>query len=94
MAGDDEIRSRHRLEVGHSDLIRAGVEGTHNDRPFAGFPARHLQIVRAAFEPGPEIRGVRLYVATVDVVVTDGQSYREPSRALDFSTSPPAPTFS
>jgi hypothetical protein len=93
VAGSDEIRFRHRLEVGHSDLIRNGVQGTHNDRPFARVPARHLRIVRTAFEPGREIRGVRLYVATVDVVLTDGRPYGEPSRPLDFSTLPPAPTF-
>ena len=49
-----------RVEVGHSEQVRAGVQGCHNDRPFAGFPAGHLRIVRAGSEPGPVRQGVRL----------------------------------
>src|SRR5512135_925226 len=50
-----------RVEVGHSEQVRAGVQGCHNDRPFAGFPTGHLRIVRTGSEPGPVWRGVRLY---------------------------------
>src|SRR5262245_39076011 len=42
-----------RVEVGYCEEIRAGVQGCHNDRPFAGFPAGHLRIIRSATEPGP-----------------------------------------
>src|SRR4051812_41867968 len=41
-----------RVEVGDSDLVRAGLQGCHNDRPFAGFPAGHLRIVRTGSGPG------------------------------------------
>ena len=79
-----------RVEVGHSDLLRAGVQGCHNDRPFAGFPAGHLRIVRAGTEPGPAWQGVRLYVSTVDVALTGGLTAGDPSRPLDFATLPAA----
>lgn len=80
-----------RVEVGHSELIRAGVQGCHNDRPFAGFPAGHLRIVRAGSEPGPVWLGVRLHVATLDVALTGGPTPGLPSRPLDFAALPPAP---
>ncbi len=83
-----------RVEVGHSEDVRPGVQGCHNDRPFAGFPAGHLRIVRAGTEPGPVRQGVRLYVSTVDVVLTDGLTPDTASRPLDFATLPPAPSFS
>ncbi len=83
-----------RLEVGHSEQVQAGVQCCHNDRPFAGFPAGHLRIVRTGSEPGPVWRGVRLYVSTVDVALTGGLIPGVPSRPLDFSSLPPAPTFS
>jgi len=83
-----------RVEVGHSEDVRPGVQGCHNDRPFAGFPAGHLRIVRAGTEPGPVRRGVRLYVSTVDIVLTDGLTPDTASRPLDFATLPPAPSFS
>jgi hypothetical protein len=79
-----------RVEVGHSEALTAGLPGCHNDRPFAGFPAGHLRIVRAGCEPGPAVGGVRLYVATVDVVLTGGRELGRPSRPLDFATLPPA----
>ena len=82
-----------RVEVGHSDLLQAGVQGCHNAAAFAGFPAEHLRIVRAGSEPGPARGGVRLYVATVDVALTGGRACAEPSRALDFAALPPAPTL-
>lgn len=82
-----------RIEVGHSDVVRAGVQGCHNDRPFAGFPAGRLRIVRMGFEPGPARKGVRLYVATVDVVLTDARD-AVPSRSLDFASLPPAALYS
>lgn len=79
------------VEVGHADMLQAGVQGCHNDRPFAGFPAGHLRIIRSGCEPGPAVDGVRLYVATVDVVLTGGRVTDPPSRGLNFATIPPAP---
>jgi len=87
-AGSDGTPYR-RVEVGHSDEVRAGLQGCHNDRPFAGFPAGHLRIVRTGCEPGPAVNGVRLYVATVDVAVVGGPG----GRPLDFASLPPAPVF-
>lgn len=84
---------RRRFEVGHSDVVQAGVQGCHNDRPFAGFPAGHLRIVRSGAEPGPAHGGVRLYVTTVEVVLTGGRPHGGPSRPLDFATIPPAPVL-
>lgn len=83
-----------RVEVGHSEQVQAGVQGCHNDRPFAGFPAGHLRIVRTASEPGPVWRSVRLYVSAVDVALTEGPTPGVTSRPLDFASLPPAPTFS
>ena len=91
-AGSDPFPC-HRIEVGHSELLDAGVQGCHNDRPFAGFPTGHLRIVRTGAHPGPLFQGVRLYVRTVDVIWTGGRECGEPSRPLDFATLPPAPTF-
>lgn len=73
--------SCRRIEVGHSDLVSAGVQGCHNDRPFAGVPAGRLRIIRTGSEPGPVWQGVRLYVSTVDVVLIDGlhSRRREPT---------------
>lgn len=82
-----------RVEVGHSEAIEAGVQGCHNVRPFAGFPAGHLRIVRAGSEPGPVRGGVRLYVTTVDVALTRGRDCGGPSRPLDFAALPPAPVL-
>src|SRR4051794_10554046 len=64
---DRSSAPRREVEVGDSDLVRAGVQGSHNDRPFAGFSAGHLRIVRTASRPGPVCQGARLYVTTVDV---------------------------
>ena len=86
--------SCRRIEVGNSEQIRAGVQGCHNDRPFAGFPAGHLRIVRTGSEPGPMYRGVRLYVSTVDVALTGRLTPGVVSRPLDFASLPPAPSFS
>lgn len=83
-----------RVEVGHSDQVRAGLQGRHNDRPFAGFPAGHLRIVRTGSEPGPVHHGVRLYVSTVDVALTGGLAPDDASRPIDFASLPPAPSFS
>jgi hypothetical protein len=80
-----------RIEVGHSDVVAAGLQGCHNDRPFAGYPAGHLRIVRTGAAPGPVFHGVRLYVATVDVVLSGGAVGE--SRPLDFATVPPAPAL-
>lgn len=82
-----------RLELGDSDEVRAGLQGCCNDRPFAGFPAGRLRIVRSGFGPGPRRGGLRLYVATVDVVLTADPSAEPPGRPLDFAALPPAPTF-
>jgi hypothetical protein len=92
-AGHGRMPPCRQIEVGHSELIRAGVQGCYNDRPFAGFPAGHLKIVRAGSEPGPVRRGVRLYVSTVDVVLTGGPAPGGPGRPLDFASLPPAPSF-
>ena len=80
-----------RVEVGHADVLLAGAQGCHNDRPFAGFPAGHLRIIRVGSEPGPACGGVRLYVCAVDVFVTGGAG--DESRLLDFSLLPPAPVL-
>lgn len=79
-----------RVAVGHSELLPAGLQGCHNARSFADFPAGHLRIVRVAYEPGSIIAGVRLYVCTLDVVSTGGSNCGQ-SRPLDFATLPPAP---
>ena len=83
----------HRVEVGASDLIQAGVQGSHNARPFAGFPTGHLRITRTGSEPGPTWQGVRLYVTTVDVTLTTGPTPHDPSRPLDFASLPAAPVW-
>jgi hypothetical protein len=83
-----------RVEIGHSELVRVGVQGCHNARPFAGFPTGHLRIVRTGSEPGPVCQGIRLYVSTVDVLLTGGLTQSDPSQPLDFASLPPAPTFS
>lgn len=83
-----------RIEIGHSEEAQAGVQGCHNDRPFAGFPAGHLRIIRTGSEPGRVRQGVRLYVSTVDVTVVGDRPSGIPSRPLDFSKLPAAPTFS
>lgn len=91
-AASDPIGTCHRVEVGPCDAVRAGVQGSHNDRPFAGFPAGHLRIVRTGSEPGPDRGGLRLYVTTVDVVRTGGLAAGDAGRPLDFASLPPAPT--
>jgi hypothetical protein len=92
-SGRGPSSSCRRIEIGHSEQVRAGVQGCHNDRPFAGFPAGHLRIVRTGSEPGPMYRGVRLYVSTVDVAPTGGLTPGIASRPLDFASLPPAPSF-
>jgi hypothetical protein len=82
-----------RIEVGHSALLVTGVQGCHNDRPFAGFSAGYLRIVRTGSEPGPVVCGVRLYVSTVDVALVSSRDCGAPSRPLDFSVLPPAPVL-
>lgn len=82
-----------RVEVGRSELLATGVQGCHNDRPFAGFPAGHLRIVRTGSEPGPEVCGVRLYVSTVDVALVADRERGSATRPLDFSVLPPAPSL-
>lgn len=93
-AGRGQSSSCHRIEIGHSEQVRAGVQACHNDRPFAGFPEGHLRIVRVGSEPGPVYRGVRLYLSMVDVALTGGLTRGVESRPLDFASLPPAPTFS
>ncbi|MBP3955634.1 hypothetical protein J8F10_10110 [Gemmata sp. G18] len=83
----------HRIEIGHSEEVLAGLQGCHNDRPFAGYPAGHLRIVRSGSGPGPIVGGVRLYVATVDVALTGGRTDWLQDRPLDFATLPPAPVL-
>lgn len=81
-----------RIEVGHSDAVTAGLQSCHNDRTFAGHPAGQLRIVRTGSAPGPLVRGVRLYVATVDVALSSDPAAGE-SRPFDFATVPPAPVL-
>jgi hypothetical protein len=83
-----------RIEVGHSETVQGGVQGCYNDRPFAGFPAGYLRIVRTGSEPGHVRQGVRLYISTVDVILTGGLQRDVPSRPLDFASLPAAPSFS
>lgn len=77
-----------RVAVGHGPAVEAGLQGCVNDRPFAGFLPGSLRIVRTGTEPGPTVGGVRLYLATVDVIRTDPTV---PGRPFDFSCLPPAP---
>lgn len=91
--GPSDDGTCHRIEVGDSDLIRAGVQGCYNDRPFAGFPAGHLRIVRSGSGPGPTHQGVRLYISAVDVALTGGPTREDRGRPLDFGSLPPAPIF-
>jgi hypothetical protein len=86
--------SYRRIEIGHSEQVRAGVQNCQNDRPFAGFPVGHLRIVRTGSEPGPIDRGVRLYISPIDVALTGGWTPGIVSRPLDFASLPPAPSFS
>jgi hypothetical protein len=83
-----------RVEIGHCEQVQTGIQGCHNDRPFAGFPAGYLRIVRTGSEPGPVRQGVRLYVSTADVALTGGLTPGIPSRPLNFASLPPAPAFS
>lgn len=78
-----------RVEVGHSEAVQAGLQGCTNDRPFAGFPAGGLRVVRTGSGAGPQVHGVRLYVATVDVARADGK----PGRPINFAAVPPAPAL-
>jgi hypothetical protein len=82
-----------RVEVGPSDLVRTGLQGCHNDRPFAGYPTGHLRIISTGSQPGPIRQGVRLYVSTVDIALCCGSMQGVPGRPLDFASLPPAPTF-
>jgi hypothetical protein len=93
-SGRGQSSTCRRIEIGHSEQVRAGVQGCHNDRPFAGFPAGHLRIVRTGSEPGPMYRGVRLYVSMVDVALTGGLTPGVVGRPFDFASLPPAPTLS
>lgn len=88
-AGDPRVR---RIEIGHGDVTRGGVQGCYNDRPFAGFAARSLRIVRSGCEAGPIFAGVRLYVCTVDVALW-ANTAGDPGRPLDFASLPPAPVL-
>lgn len=87
------LGTTRRIEVGHSEAMRLGVQGSHNARPFAGLAAGRLRIVRTSQEPGPVVGGVRLLVSTVDVVLTDGPTPDAPSRPLDFAIIAPAPVL-
>ena len=86
-------KTTRRVEVGPSSLVQAGLQGCHNDRPFAGFPSGHLRITRTGSEPGPTWQGVRLYVTTVDVTLTGDRATHDPSRPLDFAAIPAAPVW-
>lgn len=86
----DSHASCRRVEVGYCEGIQAGIQGCINDRPFAGFSARQLRIIRTGSGPGPTVSGVRLYVSTVDVLVVSSTK-GETGRSLDFGSLPPAP---
>lgn len=92
--GPDEASPCRRVEVGYSEAVQAGVQGCYNDRPFAGYAAGRLRIVRAGSGPGPCVHGVRLYVTTVEVVLTTGGVSHEAGRPLDFASLAPAPALS
>jgi hypothetical protein len=77
-----------RVDVGYAERVLAGVQGCVNARPFAGFPAGRLRVMRVGAGPGPAVGEVRLYVCTVEVAVTD-----EPGHPLDFATLPAAPAL-
>jgi len=79
-----------RVAVGHGPAVEVGLQGCVNDRPFAGFLPRCLRIVRTGSEPGPTVGGVRLYLATVDLIRNDPTI---PGRPLDFASLPPAPVL-
>ncbi|AMV23344.1 hypothetical protein VT84_02975 [Gemmata sp. SH-PL17] len=81
----------HRIEIGHAEELLMDVQGCCNDRPFAGFPAGHLRIVRFGSGPGSIVHGVRLYVATVDVALVGAREGTFPGRPLNFALIPPAP---
>lgn len=90
-SGPGEGRPCRRVEVGYAPILHGGVQGCHNDRPFAGHPAGQLRIVRAEFEPGPVRGGVRLYVSTVEIARVNDADSNSLSRPLDFASLPPAP---
>ena len=92
--GPEEECPCRRVEVGHSEAVQGGLQGCYNDRPFAGFPAGWLRIVRTGFGPGPSVGGVRLYVATVDVALVGDDAQFVLGRPLDFASLPPPPTLS
>lgn len=83
-----------RVEIGPSGALLGGLPGRRNSRPFAGFPAGQLRIVRTSTEPGPIRHGVRLYVTTVEIAWTGERSADDPGHPLDFATLPPAPALS
>lgn len=79
------------VEVGDSEEVRSGLQGSHNSRPFAGFPAGHLRIIRTGSGPGPAFGGVRLYTTTLEIECTGGRALPSESRPLDFASLPAAP---
>ena len=79
-----------RVAVGYSPQVEAGLQGSINDRPFAGFPAGRLRIVRSSSAPGPAVGSVRLYLTTVEVAASRDQPA---GRLLDFATLPSAPAL-
>jgi len=83
-----EPYARRRVAVGHSPAVEAGLQGCLNDRAFAGFPRGCLRIIQTSLEPGPTVGGVRLYLATVDLIRCDPNTSGRP---LDFASLPPAP---
>ncbi|MFO0959874.1 MAG: hypothetical protein U0800_20975 [Isosphaeraceae bacterium] len=88
-----ERGSCRRIEVGDSDLVRAGVQGCHNTTAFAGFPPGQLTIVRSSAGPGPPRGGLRLYVTAVEVRWNPEHVPERSTRGLDFARIPPAPFF-
>ncbi len=92
-ANDASPAATRRVELGCSEQVFSGIQGCHNDRPFAGFETGRLRIVRVGTGPGSMLGGVRLFVTTVDVAVVGHRDLTRSSRPLDFSSLPPAVVF-
>jgi hypothetical protein len=88
-----EVPFSRRIPVGDCELLRIGIQGCHNDRPFAGFPTGRLRIIWTGSEPGPAVGGVRLYISTVEIALLDGNADNSHSRPLNFAAIPPAPSL-
>lgn len=80
-----------RIAVGESEIVQAGLQGCTNGRPFAGFPAGGLRVVRTAVGPGPQLGGVRLYVTTLEIAAVDPRHSVDSTRSIEFADLPASP---